>query len=72
MTTPKARLETFADHKAEIRIPDEMMEAYFCHKYGWTVQEYRAQPAHIIEQMRFIWQLENIAEQASRRGLDGK
>jgi len=35
---------------------------------GWTVQELRAQPAHIIDELLLLWHLQNVAEEAASNG----
>jgi len=68
MRSFKTDLEAKADHKAQLDIPPELMEAYIMQRLGWTFDKLRSTPYRIIEQILFIWHLENIAEKASTRG----
>ena len=61
-------LETVASHKARVKIPPELEEAYLMQRLGWTYAQLRTTPHYLIEQIQFIWHLENIAEEAANRG----
>lgn len=68
MRSFKTNLEAKADHNAQLNIPPELMEAYMMQRLGWTAPKLRATPYRLIEQIQFIWHLENIAEKAANRG----
>ena len=68
MMSFRTNLEAVADSKAKVTIPSEMMEAYFITQFGWGAGfSYRTAPHYIIEQIQFIWHLQDIANKAAER-----
>lgn len=64
MTTFRANLEAKASHKAQVAIPPELMDAYIMQRTGWTFEQLRTTPHYLIEQIEFIWHLENVAKES--------
>lgn len=42
-------------------IPPELSDAYFLSRTGWTWLELQSTPAYVIDQIFFVWHLEDIA-----------
>ena len=72
MATFKIDLEATADHKQSVKIPEELMEAYIMQRLGWSYQTLRATPSYLIEQITFIWHLQEIAEKSANREANKK
>lgn len=60
-------LETAAQNRKDIKIGPELLDAYIMDKQQWTYPELRATPKHIIEELLFLWHLDNVRQKAEDR-----
>lgn len=69
MMSFKKTLEWKAKSKGELSIPPALSEAYFLSRLGqFTWHEYRTTPHYLIEQIEFIWHLQNLADKKANSG----
>ena len=61
-------MEWKAKSKGKISIPDELAEANFLVRSEWAWHGYREAPHHIIEQMVFIWHLQDLMDEKVNGG----
>lgn len=59
-------MEVKAVDKGQLFIPAQYADAYFLQKTGWTWDQLRTCPAWIVEQIRYIWHIENVAADANK------
>jgi hypothetical protein len=67
MKTFVANLEAQVQQKGTYKIPDELNEAYILYRTGWSFDQLRATPAHVIEELKFLWHLENMQRDYEQR-----
>jgi hypothetical protein len=66
--TFRANLETYAQvKKGKLKIPPELIPAYVMDKQKWDIFQYRATPSHVIEELLFLWHLQEIASEAANK-----
>lgn len=65
MTSFRANLETIAQQRKRAEYPPELNDAYMMQRLGWTYQELRATPQHIVNEILLVWHLENVAHEAA-------
>ena len=68
MMSFRENLEASAALKGQFKIPERLSDAQILNRTGWAWWELRTTPDHIIEELLFIWHLEQIAEKAAARG----
>jgi hypothetical protein len=63
----KTNLEAAAQADGQYPIPPELEEAYF-YKQGICVWPlgYRTMPDHLIEKIKLLWHLDNVAAKSQR------